>query len=91
MPRPDNSSSEFDLTDLVQVETSSIECHESIFPSVFDDSGASGPKIAENLAAQLNEACIKKVIESKMKGLEAKFRTPENCQILCVPKVNPEL
>ena len=61
------------------------------FPSVFDDSEVCGPKISEKLAARVNEACTKKVIESKMKDLDAKYHTPENCPNLCVPKVNPKL
>ena len=91
VPRADNSSSEFDPTDIVDVSTRTEEQEEPIFPSVFDDSEACGPKISEKLAARVNEACTKKVIESKMKDLEAKYHTPENCPNLCVPKVNPEL
>ena len=56
----------------------------------FDDSEVCRPIISEKLAARVNEACTKKVIESKMKDLEAKYRTPENCPNLCVPEVNPD-
>ena len=47
--------------------------------------------MSEKLAARVNEACTKKVIESKMEDLNAKYHPPENSPNRCVPKVNPEL
>ena len=91
VPRAYNSSSEFDLTDIVELSTLHQGHEEPFFPLVFDNSEVCGPKISEKLAARAKEACTKKVIESKMKDLEAKYHTPENCPNLCVPKVNPEL
>lgn len=91
VPRTDNSSPEYDPTDIVELSTVHQGHEEPFFPSVFDDSEVCGSKISEKLAARVNEACTKKVIESKMKDLEAKYHTPENCPNLCVPKVNPEL
>jgi len=82
---------EFDLTDIVELSTLHQGHEEPFLPSLFDDSEVCGPKISEKLAARAKEACTKKVIESKMKDLEAKYHTPENCPNLCVPKVNPEL
>lgn len=87
---PRANHSEFDPTESVEVEVPP-ENEDIVFPAVFDDSEASGPKICEKLASRVNEACTKKAIESKMKELEAKYHTPENCTNLCVPKVNPEL
>lgn len=87
-PRVGNS--EFDPTESVEVEVPP-EDEDTLFSAVFDDSETSGPKISEKLASRVNEACTKKAIETKMKELEAKYHTPENCTNLCVPKVNPEL
>lgn len=80
LPRADNSSSKYDPSDIVERSTLHQGNEEPFFPSVFDDSEVCGSKIS-----------TKKVIESKMKDLEAKYYTPENCPNLCVPKVNPEL
>ena len=33
----------------------------------------------------------KKAMDSKLKGLYEKYKTPANCKYLCVPKVNLEL
>ena len=66
VPSADNSSSEFDPTDIVELSTLHQGHEEPLFPSVFDDSEACGPKISEKLAARVNEACTKKVIEVKV-------------------------
>lgn len=81
-------TSEFDPTEAVEVSSTPDK---ELFPSVFDDLEDSGPKISEKLAQRGNEACTKKAFESKMKELEAKYHTPENCTSLGVPKVNSEL
>lgn len=91
VPHADNSSSEFDPTDIVELSTLHQGHEEPFFLLVFDDSEVCGPKISEKLAARAKEACTKKVIKSKMKDLEAKYQTPENCPNVCIPKVNPEL
>ena len=39
----------------------------------------------------MNDACSKKPLESKFKELQDKYKTPQNCKFLCVPKVNLEL
>ena len=49
-----------------------------------------GPKVSEVLALRVNEACTKKALDSKLKEIEAKYKAPENCDFLCVPKVNLE-
>ena len=90
VPRADNSSSEYDPTNIVELSTLHQGHEEPFFPSVFDDSEVCGTIISEKLTARVNEARTKKVIESKMKDLEAKYHTPENCQNLCVHKVNPD-
>ena len=90
VPSADNSSSEFDPTDIVELSNLHQGQEEPFFPSVFDDSEVCGPKISEKLAARVNEVCTKKVIESKIKDLEAKYHTPENSPDRCVPKGNPE-
>lgn len=88
---PRASNSEFDPTEAVVNFEVPPHSDDILFPAVFDDSEATGPKISEKLASRVNEACTKNAIESKMKELEAKYHTPENCTNLCVPKVNPEL
>ena len=42
-----------------------------------------------NLAKRINEAFSKKPIESKFKALAEKYCSPENCNLLTVPRVNP--
>ena len=34
---------------------------------------------------------LKKAMDSKLKDLYEKYKTPANCKYLCVPKVNSEL
>ena len=80
VPRADNSSSEYDPTDIVQLSTLH-QGHEEPFFRRFSTIQRCGPKIPEKLAAPVNEACRKKVIESKMKDLETKYHTPETAQI----------
>ena len=36
---------------------------------------------------RVNEACTKKVMDSKLKEIEVMYKAPENCDFLCVPKV----
>ena len=45
--RADNSSSEFDPTDIVELSNLHQGQEEPFFPSVFDDSEVCGPKISE--------------------------------------------
>ena len=51
VPHADNSSSEFDPTDIVELSTLHQGHEEPFFPSVFDDSEVCGPKISKKLAA----------------------------------------
>ena len=46
--------------------------------------------MSEVLALRVNEACTKKALDSKLKEIEAKYKAPENCDFLCVPKVKIE-
>ena len=67
--------------------------HEEEFklPSVFEETESFGPEVAEVIAQRVNDACSKKAMDSKLKDLYEKYRTPANCKYLCVPKVNSEL
>ena len=83
--------SEFDpsgpLDSLLPLESS----EDFSLPSVFDESDVYGPKVSQTIASRVQEACTKKAIDSKLKDLENKYHTQENCSFLCVPKVNLEL
>ena len=37
------------------------------------------------------DSCSKTPLDTKLKELQDKHKTPENCKVLCVPKVNLEL
>ena len=45
--------------------------------------------MSDALAKRVNEAFSKKPIESKFKALAEKYCSPENCNLLTVPRVNP--
>ena len=45
--------------------------------------------MSDALAKRINEAFSKKPIESKFKALAEKYCSPENCNLLTVPRVNP--
>ena len=57
--------------------------------SIFNDDEFLGPKVSDALAKTINEAFSKKPIESKFKALAEKYCSPENCNLLAVPRVNP--
>ena len=60
-----------------------------ISTSIFNDYECFGPKVSDALAKRINEAFSKKPIESKFKALAEKYCSPENCNLLTVPRVNP--
>ena len=60
-----------------------------ISTSIFNDDECFGPKVSDALAKRINEAFSKKPIESKFKALAEKYCSPENCNLLTVPRVNP--
>ena len=72
---------------------STNEAHEEEFklPSVFEETESFGPEVAEVIAQRVNDACSKEAMDSKLKDLYEKYKTPANCKYLCVPKVNLEL
>ena len=80
----------FDPSQPISCTDTTAEAAELDLPSIFDDSDAKGPKVSEVLALRVNEACTKKALDSKLKEIEAKYKAPENCDFLCVPKVNLE-
>ena len=59
--------------------------------SIFDESTKLGPKVNEDLATRVNDPFTKKPPEDKMKAIVEKYKTPENCDMLCVPRVNEAL
>ena len=60
-----------------------------ISTSIFKDDECFGPKVSDALAKRINEAFSKEPIERKFKGLAEKYCSPENCNLLTVPRVNP--
>ena len=64
---------------------------EFMLPSVFEEIESFGPDVADIIAQRINDACSKKAMDSKLKELYEKYKTPGNCKLLCVPKVNMEL
>ena len=60
-------------------------------PSLFAETESFGPAVAEIIAQRINDACCKKAMDTKLKELYEKYKTPDNCKYLCVPKVNSEL
>ena len=57
---------------------------------MFEETESFGPEVAEVIAQRVNDACSKKAMDSKLKYLHEKYKTPVNCKYLCVPKVNLE-
>ena len=47
--------------------------------------------MAAAIAQRVNDAVSKKLLETKFKELQDKYKSPKNCNFLCVPKVNLEL
>ena len=72
---------------------STNEPHEEEFKllSVFEEINSFGPEVAEVIAERVNDACSKRAMESNLKDLFEKYKTPANCKYLCVPKVKLEL
>lgn len=60
-------------------------------PSVFEEKESFGADVADVITQRVNDPCSKKPLESKFKELQDKYKTPQNCKFLCVPKVNLEL
>jgi len=74
------------------INTNQITLESSEFlPSIFEEAETVGPDVADAIAQRVNDAVSKKPLETKFKELQDKYRSPKNCQFLCVPKVNLEL
>ena len=58
---------------------------------MFEETKSFGPEVAEAITQRVNDACSKKAMDSKLRYLCEKYKTPVNCKYLCVPKVNLEL
>ena len=54
---------------------------------MFEESERLGPEVAEVIAQRVNDACSKRAMDSKLKDLYEKYKTPANCKYLCEPKV----
>ena len=58
---------------------------------MFEETEGFGPEVTEVIAQRVNDTCSNKAMDSKLKYLYEKYKTPANCKYLCVPKVNLEL
>ena len=90
----------FDPTATILVERSpaaqnnssqTLESSETLLPSIFEEKESFGPKVVDIIAERINDSCSKKPLDTKLKELQDKYKTPENCKVLCVPKVNLQL
>ena len=68
-----------------------LESSETLLPSIFEETESFGLKVVDIIAERINDLCSKKPLDTKLKELQDKYKTPENCKVLCVPKVNLEL
>lgn len=59
-------------------------------PSIFEKSDSFGPAVSSMLAPRVNSACTTKPFDSKIKEIEDRYQTPQNCHLLVVLKVNLE-
>ena len=60
-------------------------------PSIFEETETFGPDVAAAFAQRVNNAVSKKLLETEFKELQDKYKSPKNCNFLCVSKVNLEL
>ncbi|XP_028416859.1 uncharacterized protein LOC114541072 [Dendronephthya gigantea] len=97
-----SESSQFDpsgdLDNIIDPQTSNevdIATHaldsSTFLPSIFEETESVGPDVADAIAQRINDAVSKKPLETKFKELQDKYKTPKNCHLLCVPRVNLEL
>ena len=68
-----------------------MESSETLLPSIFEETESFGPKVVDIKAERINDSCSKKPLDTTLKELQDKYKTPENCKVLCIPKVNSEL
>ena len=76
-----------ETADITQIALDSSE----FLPSIFEETETFSPDVAAAIAQRVNDAVSKKPLETKFKELQDKYKSPKNCNFLCVPKVNLEL
>ena len=84
----------FDPTATILAEESSAaqsNSSQTLLPSIFEETESFGPKVVDVIAKRINDSSSKKPLDTKLKELQDKYITPENCKVLYVPKVNLEL
>ena len=72
---------------MVVPDDSSLKDEEFKLPSVFEETESFGPAVAVIIAQRINDASCKMAVGTKLKELYEKYKTPDNCKYLCVPKV----
>ena len=90
----------FDPTATILVEGSpaaqsnssdALESSETLLPLISEETESFGPKVVDIIAENINDSCSKKPLDIKLKELQHKYKTPDNCKVLCNPTVNLEL
>ena len=76
-----------ETADITQIALDSSE----FLPSIFEETETFSPDVAAAIAQRVNDAVSKKPLETKFKELQDNYKSPKNCNFLCVPKVNLEL
>ena len=72
-----------ETADITQITLDSSE----FLPSIFEETETFGPDVGAAIAQRVNDAVSKKPLETKFKELQDKYKSPKNCNFLCVPKV----
>ena len=70
------------------IPNDSLSDSDEMEASIFDESTNLGPKVNEDLATRVNDSFTKTPLEDRMKAIVEKYKTPENSDMLCVPRVN---
>ena len=76
-----------ETADITQITLNSSE----FLPSMFEETETYGPDVVAAIAQRVNDAVSKKPLGTKFKKIQDNYKSPKNCNFLCVPKVNLEL
>ena len=76
-----------ETADITQITLNSSE----FLPSIFEETETFAPDMAAAIAQRVNDAVSKKPLGTKFKEIQDNYKSPKNCNFLCVPKINLEL
>jgi len=77
------------ITDDVDMKEVNLLMDEMV--EFYNDSEETGAAIEESLAKSINSSLRSKIPESKFNEMKAKYKRPENCGNLMIPKVNEQV